>query len=78
MTVPWRLKGPIDGPSSAGLEDALRRLHLAEDRAPTDQDTPPPSTFPMTKAARAALDYGAIRTVTPERRRELTHGKDTA
>jgi hypothetical protein len=52
---PWRINGPSRGPDPPGLEDALRRLHEGRIGAPTETDRPPPSTFPMTKAARVAL-----------------------
>jgi hypothetical protein len=52
---PWHRDGPQRGPNPPGLEDALRRLHEGRHGAPTETDRPPPSTFPMTKAARVAL-----------------------
>lgn len=56
--TPWRISGPLDGPAeSKGLEDALKRLYLSARRKPTEADRPPPSIFPVTKAARAALRY---------------------
>jgi hypothetical protein len=45
---------PWDG-TRGGLRDAIYRLHKTEVRAPTEQDIPPASTFPMTPAAREAL-----------------------
>jgi hypothetical protein len=47
-------KKPWDG-MRGGLKDATRNLHLAEKRAPTDADRPPPSLLPMTPAAREAV-----------------------
>jgi len=59
---PWRPDGPLNGPAkSAGLEDALRRWHLAERRRPTDADRPPVSVLPMTAAAREALRLNRLR-----------------
>ncbi len=40
-----------------GLTDALRRLRSGRPGPPTDADRPPPSIFPITRAARAALNY---------------------
>lgn len=40
-----------------GLTDALRRLRNGRVGAPTEADRPPPSLFPITRAARAALRY---------------------
>lgn len=54
---PWQIAGPLPARSHDSLEDALRRFHLAEHRRPTDADRPPPSLFPMTRAARAALAH---------------------
>lgn len=80
MSKPWHLAGPLSGASSPGLEDALRRLHTSENRAPTSEDAPAPSTFPATPASRAAIRYARQfdkPVVTKRRRHELTHGKDT-
>lgn len=40
-----------------GMTDALRRLRLGRVGPPTEADRPPPSLFPMTRAARAAMRY---------------------
>lgn len=66
-----------ESPFGAGLGDALRFLK-AQNRAPGPDDRPPPSTFPMTDAAREALRYDkqARRPVSKKRREELTHGSD--
>jgi hypothetical protein len=42
---------------SEGLTDALRRLRMGRVGPPTLDDRPPPSLFPVTRAARAALRY---------------------
>lgn len=56
MTPPhWRPAGPIEGPAHRSLEEALRLIHRAKRREPTETDAPPVSTLPMTKAARTAL-----------------------
>ena len=51
----WRLHGPDDRPERASMADALKRLHYGRLGAPTDADRPPPSTLPVTRAAREAL-----------------------
>jgi len=57
MPNPWDIAGPFSsGHEASGLTDALRNLHRAEDRPPTEDDRPPASTFPMTEAARVALE----------------------
>jgi hypothetical protein len=54
---PWDIPGALNsGGEAPGLTAALRNLHRAESRAPTENDRPPISTFPMTAAARAALE----------------------
>ncbi len=80
MSAPWRIDGPVSGPEHPDLESALRALHTAERRRPTESDAPPPSTFPMTPAARAALNYSreSARPVSKRRKRELTYGKQAA
>jgi hypothetical protein len=57
----WHIDGPTSGKNAPGLEDALARLHEGRPGPARDEDRPPPSTLPMTKAARAALSlyYGA-------------------
>jgi hypothetical protein len=53
----WEISGPhSSGHEAPGLTAALKNLHQAESRAPTENDRPPASTFPMTAAARAALE----------------------
>lgn len=52
---PWHLEGPTRGSNPPGLEDALRRLHEGRPGPPSEDDRPPVSTFPLTRAARAAL-----------------------
>ena len=42
------------GAWSGGLTEALRLLRQARGWPPTEADAPPPSTFPMTPAAREA------------------------
>lgn len=56
---PWWVEGPDRRPESSGLEQALRMAHADESkqRPPTEADAPPLSTFPVTRAARAALRY---------------------
>lgn len=51
----WKLDGPDTKPERPALADALRRLYEGRPGPPTEADVPPPSTFPMTPAARAAL-----------------------
>ena len=46
--------GPQPKPRTPGMREALAALD-AELRRPTPADAPPPSTFPMTRAAKAAL-----------------------
>lgn len=41
------------------LSDALKRLREGRSGPARDEDRPPPSTFPMTPGARAALRYRA-------------------
>lgn len=51
---PWEQPGP----STAGLQEvdrALARFHKSDHRQATDDDRPPPSTFPNTRASREAL-----------------------
>ena len=43
------------GSRSSGLTAAIKLRDKAQRRKPTEADVPPPSTFPMTPAARAAL-----------------------
>jgi hypothetical protein len=50
-----KLDGPSRGPDPPGVADALRRLSEGQSRTPTEADRPPPSLFPMTPAARAAI-----------------------
>jgi hypothetical protein len=57
------LEGPDHRPERPALADA-RRMAILPRRKPTDADRPPPSTFPMTPAAKVAL--------------ELSRGKRTA
>lgn len=52
----WAPEPEPRGAWSSGLTDAIRSLGLPS-RTPDDRDVPPPSTFPMTAAARAALGY---------------------
>lgn len=40
---------------SAGLTDALKRLRQGRRGKATDDDRPPPSTFPPTSASRQAM-----------------------
>jgi hypothetical protein len=54
----WHKDGPTRGNDPPGVEDALRRLHEGRAGAPTEDDRPPVSTLPMTKAARAAIQLG--------------------
>jgi hypothetical protein len=58
-----KIDGPSRGPDPAGVADALRPLDEGRLGPPRDDDRPPPSVFPMTKAARAALQlfYGGVR-----------------
>lgn len=52
---PGWLDGAIDKDDAPGLKAALTNLHRAARRKPTEADRPPPSLFPMTPAARAAV-----------------------
>jgi hypothetical protein len=56
VTAPGRIPGTDDRPERRALGEALRLLHTARRGPPTEADVPPPSVFPLTKAARAALD----------------------
>lgn len=40
-----------------GMNDALKRLRNGRSGPPTEDDRPPVSIFPITRAARAALRY---------------------
>ena len=57
---PWHLEGPTSGKNHPGLEDALARLWLGRPGPATEADRPPPSTFPMTPAARVALRLSRV------------------
>jgi hypothetical protein len=46
---------PREPPEKGGLGDTLRALKEARRGPPTEADIPPPSSLPMTPAARAAL-----------------------
>jgi hypothetical protein len=56
VSDPWFIPGPETRRTAPGLEHALALHHRAERRKPNERDRPPPSTFPMTAAARAALN----------------------
>lgn len=45
-----------EGSWSAGLTEAIRLRDEAADRRPRDDDAPPASAFPMSAAARVALN----------------------
>lgn len=49
---------PGEAPSSSGVMVALNAVRNAQRRKPTEADRPPQSTFPMTPAARAAVQLG--------------------
>jgi hypothetical protein len=51
------LPGPDHRPEKRALAEA-RRMAALPSRKPTDADRPPPSTFPMTPAAKVALELG--------------------
>lgn len=53
-TSPHRFPGSDDRPEVPGMDAALRGLD-GEKRQPTEADTPPVSTFPMTAGARWAV-----------------------
>lgn len=55
MTAPGRIPGNDERPERRAIGEALRLHHTARRGPPSADDAPPPSTFPMTKAARAAL-----------------------
>jgi hypothetical protein len=56
--MPLELPGPHHkGQESEGLAEAIRLFALGRRGKPDEADRPSPSTFPMTKAARAALHY---------------------
>lgn len=57
MSKPWDIPGPETKPDSPGLAEALRLVHTAKRRPPTDADRRV-SVFPPTDAARAALRQG--------------------
>lgn len=67
-----------EGSWSKGLTEAIKLRDRAEARAPGPADVPPPSTFPMTPAAREALRLARWPIVSKARKRELTHGPDAA
>lgn len=53
---PGWISGTDDRDDRPALKQALTLHHNAERRKPTDSDRPPPSRFPMTPAARAAIE----------------------
>lgn len=53
--APWVIAGHDYSPVRE-CDRTLERLHTCESRPPTDADRPPLTTFPMTRAARAALE----------------------
>lgn len=58
-------------PRTLGMAEALRALEL-ELRKPGPEDVPPPSTFPLTRAAKAALELTRRKRRTPDKRRPQT------
>lgn len=51
----WK-PGDYDPRDAPGIKAAIKGLKKGRRGRPTEADAPPPSLFPMTPAARAALD----------------------
>jgi hypothetical protein len=63
---PWALDPHAYRRDGNSLSEAIRAAREAERRAPTDADAPGCSTFPMTRAARAALTLSRLRDAAAE------------